>query len=206
MCHYKSIVAYQLMLCVQSMVHVSSVCFVLLCVVVIWFDPSAAEKQDRCDWSTTHEQQSQQSTWMNDDQKQKQNMKNSTISPRLVKVQDPVVILTKIWQSGRDIANQFQLNLGGSCLLNFKFKLKYRLVVCIVIIIIIVLKIHKHTSTTQAKDVPYYSCSPSSGNDVRTQTQLLSVCTHSLFLCALEPVCAISLGACDLAMRLLGQK
>ena len=31
-----------------------------------------------------------------------------------------------------------------------------------------------------------------------TQTQLLSMCIHSLFLCAPEPVCTISLGARDL--------
>ena len=33
----------------------------------------------------------------------------------------------------------------------------------------------------------------SPGSDVSMQTQLVSVCTHSLFLCAHEPVCAISL-------------
>ena len=46
-----------------------------------------------------------------------------------------------------------------------------------------------------------YSGSLSSGSDVSTQTQLLSACTHSLFLRAREPVCAISLGARDLALR-----
>ena len=42
-----------------------------------------------------------------------------------------------------------------------------------------------------------YFCSPSSGSDVSMQMQLLSACTHSLFLRAQEPVCAISLGACN---------
>ena len=43
-----------------------------------------------------------------------------------------------------------------------------------------------------------YSDSLSSGSDVSMQTQLL----NSLFLCAREPVCAISLGAHDLALHL----
>ena len=40
-----------------------------------------------------------------------------------------------------------------------------------------------------------YSVSLSSGSDVSTQTQILSACTHFLFLRAREPVRAISLGA-----------
>ena len=36
--------------------------------------------------------------------------------------------------------------------------------------------------------------------------QLLSVCTHSLFLCAHEPVCAILLGARDLALCLVNYR
>ena len=51
-------------------------------------------------------------------------------------------------------------------------------------------------------DINLYSVSLSSGSDVSTQMQLLSVCTHSLFLRARKPVCAISLGAHDLALRL----
>ena len=46
-----------------------------------------------------------------------------------------------------------------------------------------------------------YSVSSSSGSDLRTQTQLVSACTHSSFLCAREPVCAISLGASNLELR-----
>ena len=42
-------------------------------------------------------------------------------------------------------------------------------------------------------------------SDVTTQTQLLSVCTHSLFLHAREPVCAISLGT-DLALHLANKR
>ena len=42
----------------------------------------------------------------------------------------------------------------------------------------------------------------SSGSDISTQAQLVIACTHSLFLCSREPVCAISLGAGDLALRL----
>ena len=51
-----------------------------------------------------------------------------------------------------------------------------------------------------------YSVSLSYGSDVSTQTQLLSVCTHSLFLCARELVCAISLGAHDLALHLANKR
>ena len=47
-----------------------------------------------------------------------------------------------------------------------------------------------------------YSCSPSFGSDVSTQTHLLSACTHSLLLRA----CEISLGACDLALRLANKR
>ena len=58
----------------------------------------------------------------------------------------------------------------------------------------------------KSKWLPYrislYSCSPSPGSDVSTETQLLSECTHSLFLRAREPVCAVSLGARDLALHL----
>ena len=46
-----------------------------------------------------------------------------------------------------------------------------------------------------------YSVSPSPGNDVSTQAQLVSVCIHSLFLYVRELVCTISLGAHDLGLR-----
>ena len=51
-----------------------------------------------------------------------------------------------------------------------------------------------------------YSGSLSSGSDVSTQTQLWSVWTHSLFLRARKPVCAISLGAWDLALHLANKR
>ena len=51
-----------------------------------------------------------------------------------------------------------------------------------------------------------YSSSLSSGSDVSTQTQLLSVYTHSLFLREREPVCAIFLGARDLALHLANKR
>ena len=51
-----------------------------------------------------------------------------------------------------------------------------------------------------------FSVSLSSGSDVSTQTQLLSVCTHSLFVRAREPVCDTSLGARDLALRLANKR
>ena len=38
------------------------------------------------------------------------------------------------------------------------------------------------------------------GSDVNMQVQLVTACTHSLLLCKPEPVCAISLGAHDLAL------
>ena len=50
-----------------------------------------------------------------------------------------------------------------------------------------------HTSCPNDYDI--YSVSPSSGSD------FLSACTHSLFLRAPEPVCAISLDVRDLALR-----
>ena len=43
-------------------------------------------------------------------------------------------------------------------------------------------------TTSVLKQLALYSGSPSSGSDVSTQTQLLSTCTHSLFLRAREPV------------------
>ena len=49
-----------------------------------------------------------------------------------------------------------------------------------------------------------YSVSVSSGTDVSMQMQFLSVCTHYLFL--RESVCKISLGACDLALRLANKR
>ena len=55
-------------------------------------------------------------------------------------------------------------------------------------------------------DLWLYSGSPSSGSDVSTQAQLLSVYTHSLFLRARKLVCAISLGAHDLALRLANKR
>ena len=51
-----------------------------------------------------------------------------------------------------------------------------------------------------------YSGSLSSGSDVSIQMQLLSTCTHSLFLSAREPVCTIILGARDLALRLANKR
>ena len=41
---------------------------------------------------------------------------------------------------------------------------------------------------------------------ISTQTQLVSVCTHSLFLCGGEPACAMSLGAGNLALRLANKR
>ena len=46
-----------------------------------------------------------------------------------------------------------------------------------------------------------YSVSLSPSSDVSTQAQLVSACTHSLFLCVLEPVCAISLSERDLELH-----
>ena len=43
-----------------------------------------------------------------------------------------------------------------------------------------------------------YSVSPSPNSDVSTQSQLVSVCTHSLFWCERKLACAISFDACDL--------
>ena len=42
--------------------------------------------------------------------------------------------------------------------------------------------------------------------DVSTQTQLVSMCIHTLFLCARELVCAISLGAHDLELHLANKR
>ena len=38
------------------------------------------------------------------------------------------------------------------------------------------------------------------------QMQVVSTCTHSLFLCAREPVCAISLSVHDLEMLLVNKR
>ena len=46
-----------------------------------------------------------------------------------------------------------------------------------------------------------YSVSASPGCDVSTHAQLISLCTHSLFLSVREPGCAISLAARHLELR-----
>ena len=46
-----------------------------------------------------------------------------------------------------------------------------------------------------------YSILPSPGSDVSEQAQLVSACTHSLFLCARNPLCKISLAAWYLELR-----
>ena len=50
------------------------------------------------------------------------------------------------------------------------------------------------------------SVSSSPGSDVGTQTQLVSACTHSLFLHAREPVCEISLGAHGLELHFANKR
>ena len=56
------------------------------------------------------------------------------------------------------------------------------------------------------KVVVLYSVSPSPGSDVSTQAQIVSTCTHSLFLCAREPVCAVSLSAPELELRFANKR
>ena len=51
-----------------------------------------------------------------------------------------------------------------------------------------------------------YSVSPSPGSDVSMQMQLASTCTHSLFLHAYKPLCAIPLAAHDLELRLANKR
>ena len=51
-----------------------------------------------------------------------------------------------------------------------------------------------------------YSVSPSPGSDISMQTQLVSICTHSLFVCVCELVCTISLDARDLELRFANKR
>ena len=56
-----------------------------------------------------------------------------------------------------------------------------------------------------SSDSSHHPGSSSPGSDVSMQAQLVSVCTHSFFLCAREPVCTISLAAHDLQLRFTSQ-
>ena len=54
--------------------------------------------------------------------------------------------------------------------------------------------------TRLSQGLNLYSVSSFAGSDVSTETQLVSAYTHSLFLRAREPVCAISLSAHDTSL------
>ena len=70
----------------------------------------------------------------------------------------------------------------------------------------IINSIHKKSNHTDLYSFPEKHTilrlgSPSPGCDVSTHAQLISLCTHSLFLSAREPGCAISLAARHLELR-----